>query len=180
LKCHLGLLPNKREGILVIEFWSPAMWSIVIGQAFCILNRNARTRMGCSATRLERQAMHCTQVTVGLLLLKRATLFSAREPQTCSIISHRMTRPESSRSEFVIVPFGFDSDFTLAVMSGGHCCRNTVGGHSKSLPMMMPPTPWLEASATPTKSNQPMTSLQQRVRQLVDSRRIVQQLDIAK
>jgi hypothetical protein len=32
LKCHFGSLPNEREGILVIKFWSPAMCSVVIGQ----------------------------------------------------------------------------------------------------------------------------------------------------
>jgi hypothetical protein len=174
-----GFSPKQTGGNIVIEFWSPAMWSIVIGQTIGILNHNARTWTSCSATRLARQAMHFTQLTVGLLLLKRATLLSAREPQTCSIISHRMTRPASSMSKFVIPPFGFDYDFTLAVMSRGHWSQNTVGGHSKSLPMMMPPTLWLEASNTPTKSGQPVTSLRQRVQRLVDSRRIVQQLDIA-
>ena len=144
-----------------MEFWSPAMWSIVIRQTFCMLSRRARFQISCSATRLEQHAIHCTQLTVGLLLLKIVTHFSASEPQTCSIMSQRMTRPASLMSKFVIVPFGFESDTTLAVMFGGHCSRDTVGGHSKSLPIMTPPTPWLEASTTPTKSDQSATSLRQ-------------------
>ena len=155
------------------------MWSVVIGQTFWMLNRSARTRISCSATRLERHAIRSTQLTVGLLSLKSAMRFSVRIPHTCSIMSHRSTRPASSRSEFVIVPFGLASDFTLAVMSGGHCSLNTVGRHSDSSPMMTPPTPWLDASTTPIKSGQPATSSRQRVGRLVDSRKIVRQFDIA-
>ena len=61
----------------------------------------------------------------------------------CSIMSHSRTKPASSRPEFVIMPFGVASEITLAVMSGGHCNRNTVVGHPKSLLMMMQPMPWL-------------------------------------
>jgi hypothetical protein len=145
-----------------------------------MLNLNARTRMSCSAMRLERDAIRYTQLTVGLLLLKSATCFSVRGSQTCSIMSHRMTSPASSRSELVIVPPGFASNTTLAVMSGGHWRRNTVGGHSDSSPKMMLPTPWLDASTTPTKFGHPAISLQQRVGGVVDSRKIVQQFNMAK
>jgi hypothetical protein len=31
LQCYFGLLPKEREGISVIEFSSPAMWSGVMG-----------------------------------------------------------------------------------------------------------------------------------------------------
>ena len=55
-------------------------------------------------------------------------------------MSHSRTRPASSRSEFVIVPFGLASEITLAVMSGGYCNDlNTVGRHSDGSPMMTPP-----------------------------------------
>jgi hypothetical protein len=63
----------------------------VIGQTFWMLKRSARTWISCSATRLERHAIRSTQLTVGLLLLKRAMRFSARGPHTCSIISHSST-----------------------------------------------------------------------------------------
>ncbi len=155
------------------------MCSVVIGQTFWRLNHRARMRISCSATRLERHAICCTQLTVGLLLLNKVIRFSARGPQPCSIMSHSRMRPASSRSEFVIVPFGVASEITLAVMSGVYCNRNTVGGHSDSSPIMTPPTPWLEASTTPIKSGQPATSSQQRVGRLVDSRRIVWQFVIA-
>ena len=79
----------------------------------------------------------------------------------------------------MIVPFGVASEITLVVMSGGHCNRNTVGGHSDSWLMMTLPTPWLEALTTPIKSGKPATSLQQCVGRLVDSCRIVWQFDIA-
>ena len=135
--------------------------------------------MSGSATRLERHAICSTQLTVGLLSLNSAMRFSVRGPHTCSIMSHNSTRPASSRSEFVIFPFGFASDVILAVMSGGHCSLNTVGRHSDSSPMMTPPTPWLEASTTPIKSGHPATSLRQRVGRRVDSRKTVRQFDIA-
>jgi hypothetical protein len=65
------------------------------------------------------------------------------------------------------------------MMSGGHGRQNTIGGHSESLLMMMPPMPWLEVLTTPMKSGHQATSLQQRVGWLVDSCRIVCQLEIA-
>jgi hypothetical protein len=99
---------------------------------------------------------------------------------TCSFMSQIITRPASSRSKLVIVPCGFDLVMTFAVMSGGHGRWNTVGGHSQSSRMMMPHMPWLEVSTTPTKSSHLTTKLQQCVRRLVDSHRIVWQLEIAK
>lgn len=150
LKCHFDSLPNEREGMSVIVFWSPAMWRVVSGQLFCAFIRNASTRSSCSAIRLDRQAIRCTQLTVGLLSLNSATLFSTRHEQTCSIISHKSRRPASSRSELVIFPLLFLSDMTDAVTSGGHWRRNTVGGHSESSPIITPPAPKLDASQMPT------------------------------
>ncbi len=153
-------------------------WQTVC-EFFCKLKRSLRTRMSCSAMRLDRQAMRSTQLTVGLLSLNRATCFSVRVPQTCSIMSHRMTSPTSLRLELVNDPFGLLSETTLAVMSGGHWSLKTVGGHSASSPMIMLPTPWLDASTTPTKLGHHTTSSQHRVGRLVDSRSIVRQFDNA-
>jgi hypothetical protein len=61
----------------------------------------------------------------------------------------------------------------------GQACAASVPHHNQVLPMMMLPTPWLEASTTPTKFGQPVTSSRHHVGQLVDSRSIVRQLDIA-
>jgi hypothetical protein len=140
-----------------------------------MLNCNARTWLSCSAMRLEQDAICCTQLTVGLLLLNSATHFSLRGPQTCSIMSQRMTSPASSRSELVIVAFRLATNTTLAVISGGHWMRNTVGRHSESSPNIMSPTPWLDASTTPTKSGHPATNSRCRVGRVMDSCRIVRQ-----
>jgi hypothetical protein len=145
-----------------------------------MLNRNTRTQMSCSTMRLEQDAIHCTQLTVGLLSLKSATCFSMRGPQTCSIMSHRMTSPASSRSELVmLVPFGLATNTTLAVMSGGHWMQNTVERHSDSSPEITPPMQWLDVSTTQTKLSHPATNLPQRVGGIVDSHGIVRQLDVA-
>jgi hypothetical protein len=151
----------------------------VIGQICCKLHHNARTRMSCSATRLERHAMCCTQLIEGLLSLKRATCFSLSGPHTCSI-SHKMTSPANSGSKFVIFPFGFESKIKSANMSGGHLRQKTVCLHSDNSPIMTPPTPWLDAWTTPTKSGQPATSSRQQVGCFVDSLSIVGQFKIAK
>ena len=151
----------------------------MIGQTFWRLNCIARMQINCLATRLERHAIRCTQLTVGLLSLNKVMHFSAIGPHMCSIMSHSRTRPASLRSEFVIGPFGLALEITLAVMSGGHCNLNTVGRHSDSSPMMTPPPPWRDASTTPIKSGQPPTSSWQRVGRLVDYRRIFWQFDIA-
>jgi hypothetical protein len=135
--------------------------------------------MSCSTMRLEQDAVCCTQLIVGLLLLSSATHFSLWGPQTCSIMSHGMTSPASSRSELVIVLFGFATNTTFAVMSGDHWVRDTVGGHSDSSPNITPSTPWLDASTTPTKSGHPTTNLRHCVGGVVDSRRIVQQFVMA-
>jgi hypothetical protein len=123
--------------------------------------------------------MHCTQLTAGLLSLKRATCFLVSGPHTCSIMSHRIVSPANSRSEFVIFPVGFESEITSADMLGGHLRQKTVGLHSDSSPIIIPPMPWLDALTTLTMSGQPATSSRQRVGCFVDSLNIVRQFDIA-
>jgi hypothetical protein len=149
------------------------MWSVVIGQIFCKLKQSARTRMSRSATRLERDAMRCTQLTVGLLLLKRATCFLVSRPRTCSITNHRIVSPASSKSKLVVLLVGFNLEITSSDISGGHLRQKTVGEHSDNSPIITPPTPWLDALTTPTKSGHPATSLRQRVGCCVDSLNIV-------
>jgi hypothetical protein len=136
--------------------------------------------MSCLATRLERDAMQCTQLTVGLLLLKRATCFLVSGPQTCSIITHRIVNPASSKSELVILPIGFDLEITSSDISRGHLRQKTVGEHSDNSPIITPPTQWLDVSTTPTKSGHPTTSSRQRVGHFIDSLNIVRQFVIAK
>jgi hypothetical protein len=129
--------------------------------------------MSCLAMRLERDAMRCTQLTVGLLLLKRATRFFVSGPQTCSITNHRIVSPASSKSELVILPVGFDLEITSSDISGGHLRQKTVGEHSDNSPIITPPTLWLDASTTPMKLGHPATSSRQQVGRFVDSLNIV-------
>jgi hypothetical protein len=150
IKCHFCLLPKDCEGMSVIVFCLPLMCSIVRGQLCCALMCKARTRMSCSAIRLDQHAIRWTQLTVGLLSLKSATPFSVSNEHTCSIMSHKRRRPAISKSEFVRLPPLFLSNTTDSVMSSGHCSRNTVGRHSDSSPMMTPPEPKLDALHIPT------------------------------
>jgi hypothetical protein len=166
---------DVRHSLLVTRDVEHCNWT-----DFVCIKRRARIWISCYATWLAQDAIRCTQPTVGLLSLNSATLFSARWPQTCSIISQRMTSPASLRSEFVSFPLGFLSKTTLAVISRAHCSQKTVGRHAESLPIMIPPTPWLDALTTPTKSGQPSTNLRHLVGRCVDTRRIVQQSDMAK
>jgi hypothetical protein len=136
--------------------------------------------MSCSAMRLEQDAMRCTQLTVGLLSLKRATCFLVSGPQTCSITNHRIVSPASYKSELVILPIGFDLEITSLDISGGRLRQKTVGEHSDNSPIITPPTPWLDALTTPTKLGHPATSSWQQVGHFVDSLNIVQQFEIAK
>jgi hypothetical protein len=66
--------------------------------------------MSCSAIRLDLNAICWTQLTLGLLLLKRATFFSLSIVHTCSIMSHNRTSRASSRSELVSFPPRFVSE----------------------------------------------------------------------
>ncbi len=57
--------------------------------------------------------------------------------------------------------------------------QKTVGEHSDNSPIITPPTPWLDASTTLTKSGHPATSSWQRVGRFVDSLNNLQQFEIA-
>ncbi len=87
LQNHLGLLPKEREGISVIEFSSPAMWSGVIGHVPFNFSLSASARMRCADTIEPRVSKRRTHPTVGELLLNSATLCSRRSPHTDSMTS---------------------------------------------------------------------------------------------
>jgi hypothetical protein len=106
LQNHFGLLPNEREGIYVIEFSSPGIWSEVIGHVPCNFSLSASARMRCADTIKPRVAKRRTHPTVGELSLNSATLCSRRSPHTDSMTSHRNSSPAISKSElckFVVV-----------------------------------------------------------------------------
>ena len=137
-----------------------------------MFRRKARARTSCADIRDWRVAILWTQLTVGELSLNSATCRSDNWPQTPSTQSHKSSSPAISKSELVSRPLGFVNDTTSAVISAGHWKRKTVGGHSPRSPIMMPPTPKLDASTTPTKSGQAVTRFRQCVGWVVDVRRI--------
>ena len=103
LQNHFGSLPKEREGISVIEFSSPAMWSGVIGHVPFNFSLSASARMRCADTIEPFVARRRTHPTVGELSLNSATLCSRRSPHTDSMTSHRNSSPAISKSELVIV-----------------------------------------------------------------------------
>jgi hypothetical protein len=151
----------------------------ISGQARWILSHRARAWARCSSTRDRLEARRVTQPIVGELSLNSAIRFSRSGPHTSSIANQSNSRPAISRSEFVIVPFGFSNVFICDRMSLGHCHLNTVGVHPKSSPKITPPTPWLNASTIPMNSGHPQVSSQHLVGSRVDSRRSVRHPSIA-
>ncbi len=142
------------------------------GQACWIFNPSARAWIRCSATKDHLEARRVTHPMVGELSLNSVTRFSRRGPHTSSIASHSMRSPANSRSEFMMVPFGFSRDTTLVQrIFSGHCHRKTVGVHADSSPKITPPMPWLDASTILTKSGHPHISSRQLVGLFVDSHR---------
>ena len=149
-QCHFCGWPNEREGISVIAFCTPRICSGVSGDAPFIFILNANARTSCPATTELFDASLFTQLTVGWLSLNTAAWSPLLMLHTSSITSQSSSMPAHSRSEFVSLPVGFLSEFISALMSAGHSIRNTVGMQLFASPTMMPPTPYPEASFTPT------------------------------
>ena len=106
LQNHLGLLPKEHEGISVIEFSLPAMWSGVIGHVPFNFSLSASARMRCADTIEPRVAKWRTHPTVGELSLNSSTLCLRRSPHTNSMTSHR-------NGNFVIVIEFLDHRWTF-------------------------------------------------------------------
>jgi hypothetical protein len=156
---HFGSLPKEREGISVMALRCPAIWSWVKGETCIVLRRSVRARRSCPATRDPFAAIRRTQCTVGALSLNRATWQPGPRLHTVSIMTNSRRSPASSRSKLVRFPRSWlFVRSTSALMSCGHSMRKTVGTHSHLSPMMMPPTPCIEASLIPTKSGIPITN----------------------
>ena len=103
-QCHFGSLPKEHDGISVIEFSPPAMWSGVMGHVPLSFSRSASALMRCADTIDPCVARHWTHPTVGVLSLNNATLFSHRVLHTDSMTSHKRSNPDISRLELVIAP----------------------------------------------------------------------------
>jgi hypothetical protein len=151
----------------------------ISGQACWILSCRARAWTRCSATRDRLEARCVTKPIVGELSLNTAIHFSRSGPHTSSIANQSNRRPAISRSEFVIVLFGFSNFFICDRTSLGHCHLNTVGVHPENSPKITPPMPWLDASTIPMKSGHPQVSSRHLVRSHVDSRSSVWHPSIA-
>ncbi len=134
IQCHAGLLPKVRDGTSPMAFCFPSMCSVINGHVLFVLSCRASACTECSATRDFWEARCKTQATVGMLLLKSTTHFSAKTQHTPSITSHSSNMPAISRSELVMLPVGFPNDLISFRISSGHSHRNTVGMHSESSP----------------------------------------------
>ncbi len=97
LQNHLGSLSKEHEGMSVIEFSLPTMWSGVIGHVPFNFSLSASARMRCADTIEQHVAKWRT------LSLNSATLCSRRSPYTDSMTSHRNISSAISKSELVIV-----------------------------------------------------------------------------
>ena len=179
LQNHFGSEPNDRDGISASALSSPAMCKVVRGETRLRWMRNASARTNCIARTECFAASRCTQWTVGELSLKSATWLCASGWHMSSIISHSIRSPAISRSELVIIPFGFVADTMLRETSSGHFRRNTVGVTGMFSPTMTPPNPWPDASVMPMKSGHSATKFLHLVGELIDSRMKVRQSLIA-
>ena len=119
LQAHRGSEPNDREGMSVSALSTPAMWSGVSGEHCRAWRRKASARTRCIATRDCFDAKRWTQCTVGVLSLISATCVLAGVGHTASTTSHRSKRPAILRSEFVMVPEGFNAETMLCWIVGG-------------------------------------------------------------
>ena len=146
------LLPNDLDGTSAISFFFPSICDVITGHAFFAFSRSAIACTNCSPTFDCFDANLLIQLIDGVLSPNNATVFSVKSPPTPSTTNHAITIPAISRSEFVIRPSGFLAEFTSRVILVGHFHLNTVGAHLDFSPNTTPPTPWLDASTTPTKS----------------------------
>ena len=157
-QCHPTFFPNEREGMSEIEFSTPGMCMGMMGDALANLSRIARTRNIAAAVAECREFIRCSHEIVGELSFNRPTCLLLRHGTTCSMTSQSNNPPAHSRSEFVILPLGLESDMTNARTSSGHSSRNTVGTTAKFSPTTTPPTPSFDASTMPMTSGCPVMS----------------------
>ncbi len=85
------------------------------------------------------EAIFATQLTVGELLLNKATCLCAMSGATPSRHSHNRNNPTISSSELLMHPLGLLKDTRSTDMSAGHGKQKIVGGIDESSPTMTPP-----------------------------------------
>jgi hypothetical protein len=97
-----------------------------------------------------RVAILAVHVTAGELSLPMAVWVACiAGPMWASSTVSCSNTPAISRSEFVIVPPGFESETTESVTSLGHWTRHTIGWSSRWPPNQTPPAPQALASQYP-------------------------------
>jgi hypothetical protein len=106
LKCHWGTLPNERDGISIIAFFSPLICCGVNGQHLFAFSLSARACIKCTAVIDWCNASLSTHSAVGELSLNNGTRFSTRGPQTCSMMTNSISYPAISRSKYDIFSEG--------------------------------------------------------------------------
>ena len=144
LQNQARLMPNERDGISVIVFSSPEICKGVNGDAPAFFNCSVNYRTNFIANIDPLATRRFNHPIVGELSLNSATWAAHKFGQTSSITSHSIGNPAISKSEFVMSPLWNDS-----FISSGQARRSTVGMRAFSLPIMIPPIPWLDASLTP-------------------------------
>ncbi len=152
------MLPNKCDGMSAIAFLIPLMCQGISRQHLFALSQSASACIKWAVIIDWREARRSTHPIVGELLLKCTTHFFTSGLQTCSIMTNSISNPAIFKSEFVMVPAGFDCDTIALVTLSGHTNQKTVGVHFKSSPMIIPPMPWLDASLNPIKLGHPATN----------------------
>ena len=138
------LLPNKRDGISVIAFYSPAMCKGVNGDAPAFLNRIVSAITSYISTNEPLSERRFIHPIVGELLQKNVIYDARNYGQTSYITSHNINNPAISKSEFVMLLLRNNS-----FKSSGQASQNNVGMHAFTLPIMMPPISWIYASLNP-------------------------------
>ena len=155
---YLGVPPNDRDGISAIPLCFPGMCSGVNGDASLTFIRSASAMSKSAATLEDLVAILVTHEIDGELSLNSATCLCRKHGAIASSTSQHNNNPASSKSEFVMGPFGFSIVQTSACTSGGHSSRKTVGMHLSISPNATPPVPSCAASMMPIKCGYPVMS----------------------
>ena len=121
---------------------TPAMDTVRHGDERWVCCLRARTLRRCPATTDFEDWSLLLHETAGVLSQKIPTVENCSDfGAICSKTSHARSTPAISRSELVIVPFGFEKETMLFVMSAGHCIRHTYGLIMFVPLIHTPPTP---------------------------------------
>ena len=117
---HSTLRPKDREGMSEMAFSSPGMCMGMSGEARPTFKMVDMALNIAAATFEFLEVIFVTQDTVGALSSSNAICKPSIEPMTIRITNNKRNIPPISRSEFVMVPPGFEDETTKARTSSGH------------------------------------------------------------